>query len=145
MSREKEIIAALAELSTANKRKIGLSSIESWVRENSPQPITEHWGVTARQVLRTLTEVGFVEPGARQEIVVTDAFLDSAPARGARAKLQTNDQQPGTSDGRRDRPPGNNDPNEPGDASGGGYREVLAHPFLFAVSDKDFEQLLDAI
>lgn len=145
MSREKEIIAALAELSANGQRKVWLSAVESWVRMNSPQPIKDHWDVTARQVLRTLSEIGFVELGARHDIVVTDAFLDSAPARIARARLQTNYQQSGTGDGRRNRPPGDNGPNEPGDAGGGGYREVLAHPYLFAVSDKDFEQLLDAI
>lgn len=145
MSREKEIIAALAELSADGLRKVSLSAVESWVRANSPQPIKDHWDVTARQVLRTLSEIGFVEPGARHDIVVTDAFLDSAPARMARASLPTNYQQSGTGDGQRNRPPGDNGPDEPDDAGGDGYREVLAHPYLFAVSDKDFEQLLEAI
>lgn len=75
MSREEEIIAALAELSADGQRKVWLGAVESWVRANSPQPIKNHWDVTARQVLRTLSEIGFVESGARHDIVVTDARL----------------------------------------------------------------------
>lgn len=145
MSREKEIIDALAELSANGQRKFSIGTVEHWVRKNASQPIREHWHVIARQVLRTLSEIGFVEPGSYQDIVVTNIFLDSAPAKEARARLQENSQQSATGDGRRNRPPGGDGPNLPGDAGGDGFREVLAHPYLFALSDKEFIQLLDEI
>lgn len=143
MNREKEFVDALVALSEDGRREIKIRDVSYWINGTFNRGTNEHWEVLARQVLRTLGEIGYVERGAHNEIVLTDAFFNSAPARIARANRQEIDNQR--------RPPpqpppsGDNGPNEPGDLGGAGFREVLSHPFLFAVSKEDFNEMLDAI
>lgn len=139
MNREKEFIDALAELSADGRRNIEVGNVSAWIDQNTKRGTNLRWDVLARQVLRTLAEVGLVEHGAYNGIVLTDAFFDSAPSKTARAKRQANNNQ------RRPPPPGDGEPSDPDDLGGGGFREVLSHPFLFALSDEDFDELLDTI
>ncbi len=150
MSREKEIIEALAELSL-KRNQVGLHLIMQTVEQKLSSELPRHWDVTARQVLRTLEETGLVHIDGYQSIRLTDAFFNAGPARRARLEQppQAVDRHDalGPGAGRGGRPPGGRDGDVPGGGDGGGdgFREVLSHPFLFSLSKDEFNELLDAI
>jgi hypothetical protein len=149
LSREKEIIDALNELGL-KRNEVGLHSIKLTVQEKLSEQLPPHWEVVARQVLRTLSEVGLVQTDGYENVRLTDAFFETEHARALRQKQSTapNDGAGGgtSDDGRGRQPPNTNDSGTPGgDGGGDGFREVLSHPYLFSLSHDDFSEILNAI
>lgn len=170
MSRELQIIDALAKLSL-NRREIDLESIRATVQRRQARGdlLPENWNQVARQALRTLAGLGMVqiESGKNgrmryEKVRLTDQFLSTDAVRAARID------KPESSDGRDDQevnsernrlPSGaavntqggggrrgnGGDGFDEGDGGGEGFREVLAHPYLFSLSKIDFENILDQI
>lgn len=154
MSREGEILQALAILDL-DQRAINLEAIKDNVFNLTGQELPRSWEVTARQVLRTLTELGQLEVGSSQSIQMTPAFRDSPRYQtllGERRNRLLQDVRQRNIEGIRERqPPDGNGPGGPDNNSGddggrgNGFREVLAHRYLFSIPDEDFDEILNAI
>ena len=163
MSRELQIINALAELSL-DRREIDLKSIQSTVQrsQNKGDLLPETWKQVARQALRTLAGLGMVQidsdENARlryEKVRLTEQFLNTDAVKAARMdKQESRDSERdrqlpsgeavSTRGGGGRRGDGGNGFDE-GDGGGEGFREVLAHPYLFSLSKTDFDDILDQI
>ena len=169
MNRELQIIEALAELSM-NRKEVDLESIQAVVQRHQDDLLPETWKQVARQALRTLAGLGMVQIDSNEnarlrydKVRLTEQFLNTDAVKTARMNgqespdqredravdLEPGRQLPGSEPvnvrgggGRRDN--GGNGSDE-GDGGGEGFREVLAHPYLFSLSATDFDDILDQI
>jgi hypothetical protein len=169
LSRELQIIDALAELSL-DRSEVDLESIQVAVQRRQDELLPDTWKQVARQALRTLAGLGMVQidsdENARlryEQVRLTEQFLNAEVVRVARANRQelpdrrddravkpehghqlTSSEAVNTRDGGGRRGNGGNGFGE-GDGGGEGFREVLAHPYLFSLSKTDFDDILNQI
>lgn len=166
-----QIIDALAELSLG-RREIDLKSIRVTVqrREEKRDLLPETWNQVARQALRTLAGLGMVQIRSDQngklryeKVRLTEQFMNTDAVKALRMQRQeTNNhrkdstgspvldsqspaREPGNSRGDGGGRGNGGDGSDEGEGGGEGFREVLAHPYLFSLSETNFEEILDQI
>lgn len=171
MSRELQIINALAELSL-ERREVDLESLQTAVQRRQGHLLPGTWKQVARQALRTLAGLGMVQIDGDEntrlryeKVRLTQQFLNSDAVKAARMNGQESRDsgddravspkhghqlaaseavkaRGGGGGGRRN---DGGDGFDEGGGSGEGFREVLAHPYLFSVSKTDFDDILNQI
>lgn len=171
MSRELQIIDALVELSLG-RREIDLDSIQTTVqrRQEKRDLLPETWKQGARQALRTLAGLGMVQIESDQngklryeKVRLTEQFMNTDAVKALRMQREGSSNQrkdttesPGLEKGSPTSDVGNSrgdgggrgngrDGSDDGGGGGEGFREVLAHPYLFSLSETNFEEILDQI
>lgn len=171
MSRELQIIDALAELSL-DRHEVDLESIQATVqrRQDQGRLLPETWKQVARQALRTLAGLGMVQIDSDEssrlrfnKVKLTEQFLNTDAVKAAHMarqeardreddrKVNSNpDSQLSSEEAPNNEGGGGRRGNDgsgfdDGDSGGAGFREVLAHPYLFSLSEADFEDILGRI
>ncbi|WP_174902458.1 hypothetical protein [Burkholderia pseudomultivorans] len=137
MTREQQIIESIRQLHAEGRSAFTPENIQE-THERYPErwPSLPHsWAPLVHGVLRTLMSLGLVRSDGRGSYQLTHQpgpIFDVTPSQ---------------------RPPGNRPPDAPpgndnGDGENGrgaGYREVLSHATLFALTNDDFGRLLARI
>ncbi|MCT9810828.1 hypothetical protein N0K08_09290 [Acidovorax sp. Be4] len=135
MSRESEIVEVFRRLVSEKQSFTAQELNARWQPENyrgSLDPIDQSRMSTVYRALRTLEALGLIKR------TQDGTFQVEAPEQGA-TLTDAVDGPPAVPPPQRGDGQGNNG------QSGDGFREVLSHPYLFALLPSDFERLLETI